>query len=162
VYETAPAEKQPEPVLMTPMVSRQDPARPRYSIVASIVGALAVASTAALLAGSSEPPPASPPPLPPPAPIVEIAPPPAAPEPLPPPPPDTSHAGVKKRLGLVTRALMDLDATKVPRENVGPLWRDLLDAKKKFEEPKVDLIALSDRLIAIEKRAREQMPLDQN
>ena len=94
--------------------------------------------------------------------------PPPAPRTAPAPPPRIAHRPVvqveltqeevKRQLAELSALLLMLDQSPVPKEKVGPLWREVMAAKKSLEEPSPDLAALSKSMRELESKARALLP----
>lgn len=163
MYESAPREPKPKAMPMTPAIpvaalTRRPLTRWLGIGAGSLAGVVAVA--AVFLTGSSSPgvdapPPAAAAPSPPREAPAEpaVAP---APEPKPAPAPkvELTHSEVKRHLTEVTKLMRTLDGSSVPKETLGPIWRELIAARKQFEGPDPDLAHVSRRLGEIEAKAR--------
>ncbi len=166
MYETAPVERKPAAIPMTPAIptARLAPsggARLARLGLLVVLGAVVIGSIF-VLAGSSRPtdtPPApAPPPREVPAALVPAAPPPPVVTPAVPPPPALTRADVRRQLFHLTKRMRALDASPVEPQKLGPLWRDLLDARSQLESPDADLRRVAERLDALEAAARELAP----
>ena len=97
--------------------------------------------------------------------VIDVIEPPAAQAaPAPPPPPaapvpelvevELTRSDVKRALTRVTRLMRSLDESPVPKEKLGPIWRELLEVRKTFEAPNADLPAVARDLDDVEAKAR--------
>jgi hypothetical protein len=64
---------------------------------------------------------------------------------------------VKRQLAELTAVMLALDGSAVPKEKVGPLWREVLQVRKSLEEPNAELGALSRRMRELDAKARAML-----
>jgi hypothetical protein len=69
---------------------------------------------------------------------------------------ELTRAEVKRQLTALSALLLELDGSAIPKEKVGPLWRELMQVRERFEAPEAELElgALARRLSELEKQAR--------